>query len=173
MTSYLIPDKAEADIRSAEGVKMKRPVLLALLVCFVHGGVSYESVSQVTVLAADHGAVPDDDGDDTAALRAAIHAAASAGGPGDTGGNGVLPGDSVFNLDRCGAGYIIRGNTFAAHRGRCIVLRATEQGTVSGNRAAIHLGNVDHAVVQGNHVEGCGMPMAADWWEKLDTDMGP
>ena len=52
---------------------------------------------------------------------------------------GIVPGadygsaDTIYNLTRCGAGYVIRGNQFDRFRGRGILLRAGD-GLIENNR---------------------------------------
>jgi hypothetical protein len=52
--------------------------------------------------------------------------------------NGIVAGadyqsaDTIYNLTRCGAGYVIRGNQFNRFRGRGILLRAGD-GIIEGN----------------------------------------
>ena len=41
-------------------------------------------------------------------------------------GNTFQESDHLFNLDACGAGAVIRNNTFGSHRGRAILLKTTD-----------------------------------------------
>lgn len=51
---------------------------------------------------------------------------------GVVGGEDFTGADTMYNLTRCGAGYVVRGNQFNRFRGRGILLRAGE-GLVEGN----------------------------------------
>jgi hypothetical protein len=86
---------------------------------------------------------------------------------------GTFEGDNLFNLSRCGRGFIIRGNTFRMHR-RFAMMIKTPGGLIEGNTIeavgayAMVVGNEPHwpegiapndIVIRGNTITNIGYSM--------------